>query len=77
MQKINYAEALKFKIQNLEYQINDDFIILKDAFIYMNVQLPTIKLIQYTALIMLNTWLPIKGKKLIALASNIFKVIIR
>lgn len=77
MQKINYSEALKFKIQDLEYQINDDFIILKDAFIYINVQLPTIKIIQYTALIMLNAWLPIKGKKLIALASNIFKVIIR
>jgi hypothetical protein len=77
MQKINYSEALKFKIQDLEYQINDDFIILKEAFLYMNVQLPTIKLIQYTALIMLNAWLPIKGKKLLALASNIFKVIIR
>lgn len=77
MQKINYSEALKFKIKDLEYQINDDFIILKDAFIYMNVQLPTIKIIQHTALIMLNAWLPIKGKQLIALASNIFKVIIR
>jgi hypothetical protein len=77
MQKMNYTEALKYKIQDLEYQINDDFIILKDALIYMNVQLPTIKVIKYATLIMLNAWLPIKGKQLIALASNIYKVIIR
>jgi hypothetical protein len=77
MQKINYSEALKFKILDLEYQIKDDFIILKDAFIYIDVQLPTIKILKYTTLIMLNAWLPIKGKQLIALASNIYKVIIR
>jgi hypothetical protein len=77
MQKINYSEALKFKIQDLEYQINDDFILLKDAIIHMNIQLSSINIIKYTTFIMLNAWLPTKGKQLIALASNIFKVIIR
>ena len=77
MNKINYSEALKFKIQDLEYQINDDYIILKDAFIHMNIQLSTLKFLKFTSYILINAWLPIKGKQLIALAFNIFKVIIK
>lgn len=77
MQKMNYSEALKFKIQDIEEQVNDDYILLKDTFIHMNIELPTIKIIKFTAFIMLNAWLPTKGKQLIALASNICKVIIR
>jgi len=77
MNKINYSKALKFKIQDLEYQINDDYIILKDAFIHMNIQLSTLKILKYTSYILINAWLPIKGKQLIALAFNIFKVIIK
>lgn len=77
MKKINYSEALKFKIQDLEYQINDDFIILKDSIIHMNIQLTSLNIIKYTSYIVINAWLPMKGKQLSALAYNIFKVLIK
>ena len=77
MQKMTPTQALQCKIQAIEYQINEDYFILKGAFIHMNVHLSSINIIKYTGYIMLNAWLPYKGKQLIALASNIFKVIIR
>lgn len=77
MQKMNASEFLKYKIEELEYEINDDFIILKDSLIHMNIQLSSLNIIKYTSYIVINAWLPLKGKQLIALAYNIFKVIIK
>ena len=77
MQKISASEALKFKIQEIEYQINDDAHILKASFLHMNVQLSSLNILKYTSFILLNAWLPFKGKQLIALALNIFKVIVK
>jgi hypothetical protein len=77
MQKMNASEFLKYKIEELEYEINDDFIIIKDSFIHMNIQLSSLNIIKYTSYIVINAWLPQKGKQLIALAYNIFKVIIK
>lgn len=77
MQKMNASEFLKYKIEELEYEIDDDFIILKDSLIHMNIQLSSLNIIKYTSYIVINAWLPLKGKQLIALAYNIFKVIIK
>ena len=77
MQKMTPAEILKFKIQEIEYQINDDFFILKETFMHMELKLSYINIIKYTGFIMLNAWLPMKGKQMIALALNIYKVIIK
>lgn len=77
MQKISASEALKCKIQEIEYQINNDFHILKASFLHMNVQLSSLHILKYTSFILLNAWLPFKGKQLIALGLNIFKVIVK
>jgi hypothetical protein len=71
------AEMLKYKIEEIEYQIHDDFFILKDAFMHMEIKLSYINILKYTGYIMLNAWLPIKGKQMIALALNIYKVIVK
>jgi len=71
------AEMLKYKIEELEYQIHDDFYILKETFIHMEVKLSYINIIKYTGYILLNAWLPMKGKQMIALALDIYKVIIK
>jgi hypothetical protein len=77
MQKMTSAEILKYKIEEIEYQINEDFLILKEAFIHMEIKLSYINIIKYTGYIMLNAWLPMKGKQMIALALNIYKVIVK
>ena len=77
MLKMTPTEILKYKIEELEYQINDDFLILKDALIHMEIKLSYINIIKYTIYVMLNAWLPMKGKQMIALALNIYKVIIK
>jgi hypothetical protein len=74
---MNATELLKYKIEDLEYQINDDYLILKDSLMHMNIQLSSLNIIKYTSYIVINAWLPMKGKQLIALAYNIFKVIIK
>jgi hypothetical protein len=77
MLKMTPAEMLKYKIEEIEYQIHDDFFILKDAFMHMEIKLSYINILKYTGYIMLNAWLPIKGKQMIALALNIYKVIVK
>ena len=77
MLKMTLTEILKYKIEELEYLINDDFHILKEAFIHMEIKSSSINIIKYTGYIMLNAWLPVKGKQLIALALNIYKVIVK
>jgi hypothetical protein len=71
------TEMLKYKIEELEYQINDDFHILKEALIHFEIKLSYIIILKYTGYIMLNAWLPMKGKQMIALALNIYKVIVK
>jgi hypothetical protein len=77
MLKMTPTEMLKYKIEELEYQINDDFHVLNEAFIHMEIKLSYINILKYTGYIMLNAWLPMKGKQMIALALNIYKVIVK
>jgi hypothetical protein len=77
MQKMTPTELLKLKIEALEYEINDDYFILKSAFIHMDIKLTSLNILKYTSYILLNAWLPMKGKQLMALALNIFKVVVK
>lgn len=77
MQKLSPSEALKYKIQEMEYQLNEDIHILKASFFHMEIRLSSLNIIKYTSYIMLNAWLPYKGKQLLSLAINIYKVIVK
>ena len=72
MQKMTPKELLKLKIEALEYEINEDYFILKSALIHMDIKLTSLNILKYTSYILLNAWLPVKGKQLMALALNIF-----
>lgn len=77
MQKPTPSEALKYKIQELEYQINEDFHVLKASFIHMEIRLSSLNIIKYSSYVILNAWLPYKGKQLLSLAMHIYKVIVK
>lgn len=77
MQKITSSRELKYLIEEMENQRDDDLLILKYSIEHIDMQLKSIDMIKYSAYIMLNAWLSAKGKQLISIAFNVFKIMIR
>jgi hypothetical protein len=74
MEKITTVAELRLAIQALEYQRADDLLVIKYSFLHINRQLTPLKIINYTASVIIDAWLPLKGKQLINVIVQLFKV---
>lgn len=74
MEKITTVAELRLTIQALEYQRADDLMVIKYSLLHINRQLTPFKIIKYAGSVIMDAWLPLKGKQLINVIVNVFKI---
>jgi hypothetical protein len=74
MEKITTVAELRLTIQALEYQRADDLMVIKYSLMHINRHLTPFKIIKYAGSVIMDAWLPLKGKQLINVIVNVFKI---
>jgi hypothetical protein len=75
MEKITNVAELRSAIQSLEYQRTDDLLVIKYSLLHINRQLTPLKIIKYAGSILMDAWLPQKGKQLLKVIIHVLKIL--